>query len=153
MRATLRFAAVATSVLVAGSLASATAGTGSTLGFAERIVRTHGYVPNASDWNPGSQSNVLTSVFARSADGYNQRAFFFYGRRYLGTDASEPSARVQAMWSDGTTVALTYVLYRRADPNCCPSGGGKIVRFRWTGRRVVALDPIPTRDWRAPLHR
>jgi hypothetical protein len=40
-------------------------------------------------------------------------------------------------------VALMYVLYRRNDPNCCPTGGGKIVRFHWTGRRLVALDRIP----------
>jgi hypothetical protein len=39
-----------------------------------------------------------------------------------------------------------YVLYRRQDPLCCPTGGGKIVRFRWNGRRFRALDRSPPRQ-------
>ena len=41
------------------------------------------------------------------------------------------------------TVALLYILYRSGDPLCCPTGGGAIVRFRWNGSRLVALDRIP----------
>ena len=47
------------------------------------------------------------------------------------------------MWRDGNTIAFMYVLYRRADSNCCATGGGKIVRYRIEGTHVKALDPLP----------
>jgi hypothetical protein len=47
------------------------------------------------------------------------------------------------IWRDDQAMAFMYVLYRSGDPNCCPTGGGKIVRFRWNGKRVVALDRLP----------
>ena len=46
---------------------------------------------------------------------------------------------------DHKTMAFLYVLYRRSDPECCPTGGGTIVRFRWNGKRVIRLDPLPPR--------
>jgi hypothetical protein len=97
----------------------------------------------ASFWITDSGLNVLIGTLKRSGDGYDQRAFFFVNGRYIGTDASGSSRQVGEVWQTEDTVALMYVLYRRNDPNCCPTGGGKIVRFHWTGRRLVALDRIP----------
>jgi hypothetical protein len=58
---------------------------------------------------------------------------------------------MEELWRDDTTIALMYVLYRNSDALCCPTGGGKIVRFHWNGSRLVALDRIPPRT--GPLHR
>ncbi len=76
-----------------------------------------------------------------------------YDSRYLGTDAARASAQIEEVWRDDRTIALLYILYRNDDPLCCPTGGGKIVRFHWNGKRLGALDRIPTDDFRAPLHR
>jgi LppP/LprE lipoprotein len=107
------------------------------------LVKRKGYVPNASTWVSSFKLDVLIGRAAKSADGYNQRAFFFNGGRYLGTDATAPSARMQEVWRDDRTIAILYILYRSNDPLCCPTAGGAIVRFRWSGSRLVALDPIP----------
>jgi serine/threonine protein kinase len=75
---------------------------------------------------------------------YDHRIFFFYGRRYLGTDTAEPSAQPPSIVSRNPfTVAVEYFLYTPNDPFCCPSAGFAIVRFSWDGNRLVPLDPIP----------
>jgi len=43
---------------------------------------------------------------------------------------------------------------RGDDALCCPTGGDKIVRFRWTGKRFRALDrPPPRQNGTVPLGR
>jgi hypothetical protein len=64
-----------------------------------------------------------------------------------------PVACIAAARRDDRTIALLYILYRRSDPLCCPTGGGKIVRFRWNVTRLVSLDGIPTNAFSAPVHR
>jgi hypothetical protein len=146
-----------TAVLALGlALPASAAVSGGGLQAAIKIVRTKGYcVDSTRTWEraPTFRLNVLIGTLCRSADGYNKRAFFFYDSRYLGTDAARASAQVQEVWRDDRTIALLYILYRRNDPLCCPTGGGKIVRFHWNGTRLVALDTIPTDDFNAPLHR
>jgi hypothetical protein len=140
-------AAVAmTAVLGAVSGAGASPQNRGDLRAAVALVKKKGYRPETSTWESYFKLNVLIGTYAKSADGYNKRAFFFYGRRYLGTDAAAPSAQLQEVWRDDRTIALLYILYRANDPLCCPTAGGAIVRFRWTGARIVALDPIPPRS-------
>jgi len=78
-------------------------------------------------------------------DGAEQRIWFFAGRRFIGTDARTSSASIVGLWRDLNTIAFMYVLYRPNDPVCCATGGGRIVRYHWTGKRVVRLDPLPAR--------
>jgi LppP/LprE lipoprotein len=147
----VRVVAAAAVVAALVGLPTAAAGGSGDRGAAAALVKKKGYVPNLRTWDPTFKLNVLIGRSAQSGDGYNVRAFFFLGRRYLGTDASAPSASLQEMWRDDKTIALLYILYRANDPNCCPTGGGKIVRFRWNGSRLVALDRIPPRT--GALHR
>lgn len=121
------------------------------LAAAVTLLKKKGYRPDTHTWDSSFKLNMLIGTFAKSADGYNKRAFFFLGRRYLGTDAAAPSAQVQEVWRDDRTIALLYILYRRNDPLCCPTAGGAIVRFEWNGSRLVALDPIPPLN--GPRHR
>jgi LppP/LprE lipoprotein len=116
------------------------------------LVLKKGYVANPSTWDDFFAFNVLIGTYRHSADGYNKRAFFFLGDRYLGTDARRPSAQVQEVWRDDRRIALLYTLYRRSDALCCPTAGGAIVRFDLNRTRVVARDRIPptwpARVWR-----
>lgn len=99
---------------------------------------------STSDWMTGSKFNALYGN-CLAGDGINQRIWFFSSGRYLGSDTQEPdsSREIIGLWRTGDTLAFMYVVYRRLDPDCCPTGGGKIVRFRLEGGRVVRLDPLP----------
>jgi hypothetical protein len=97
---------------------------------------------NTTMWFKGAKFNALYGN-CRAGDGYDRHIWFFVGSRFVRTDSRTPSRGILGIWRDDRTIAFMYVLYRPSDPNCCPTGGGKIVRFRWTGRRVRALDAIP----------
>lgn len=107
-------------------------------------VKARGYTPNdSSEYHAGQTLRVLTATRTGSADGYSQRAFFFLDGRYIGTDASAPSASVRVVSQSDTEVVLAYALYREHDPLCCPGGGDATVHFQLNNGRLVALQPIP----------
>jgi hypothetical protein len=95
-------------------------------------------------WMAGWKFNALYGN-CRAGDGIDQHIWFFSGSRFIGRDTREPdsSKEIISLWRTGDTMAFMYVLYRKADANCCATGGGKIVRFRIQGNRVKALDPLP----------
>ena len=78
-------------------------------------------------------------------DGHDQRIWFFRGSRFVGNDARRSSGDIVGSWRDLNTLAFLYVLYRPSDPMCCPTGGAASVRYRWSGGKVVRLDPLPPR--------
>jgi LppP/LprE lipoprotein len=108
------------------------------------VLRARGFVPaNTSDFHPGQALEVLVGVRAGSGDGYGQQAFFFVNGRYIGTDTSEPSAALRVLDQSDTEVTLSYPLYRKSDPLCCPGGGHASVRFQLNNGKLAPLDPIP----------
>jgi LppP/LprE lipoprotein len=118
--------------------------TGTALGKATVALRERGFVPaNTSDFHPGQALEVLVGVRKGSGDGYGQQAFFFVNGRYIGTDTSEPSAALRVLGQSDTEVTLSYPLYRRGDPLCCPGGGHTSVRFQLNNGKLTPLDPIP----------
>jgi eukaryotic-like serine/threonine-protein kinase len=98
--------------------------------------------PNSQDPAPDAL-NVLIGQCDGSADGYCENAFFFVGSKYIGTDISSKDAAVSIAWQNDTTVALSYPLYARGDPLCCPTDGVRLVRFSWDGQSLSPLDPLP----------
>ena len=98
-------------------------------------------------WIAGWRYNVLYGNCA-AGDGHDQHVWFFSKGRFIGADTREPdsSKEITGVWRDENTFAFMYVLYRRNDPNCCPTGGGKIVRFRIEDGHVKALDKLPPRQ-------
>jgi hypothetical protein len=109
--------------------------------------------PATSMWVHGWRFNALFGN-CRAADGRDQHVYFFERGRFVGTDGLGASSEILGIWRDDTTFAFMYVLYRRGDPLCCPTGGGKIVRFHWDGKRFHALDrPPPRQDGTLPLGR
>jgi hypothetical protein len=108
------------------------------------VVRAHGYTASdTSDYHPDQTLRVLVGTGSHSNDGYDKQAFFFVDGRYLGTDASRPSAQISVASQSDTEVTLAYKLYRPNDPLCCPGGGAAHVRFQLNNGRLVPLDPIP----------
>jgi LppP/LprE lipoprotein len=109
-----------------------------------RVVKAHGYtVGDSSDYHADQTLRVLVGTRTGSSDGHGQQAFFFVGGRYIGTDASEPSASVRVVAQGDTEATLAYSLYRAHDPLCCPGGGQAEVRFQLNDGRLVALGAIP----------
>jgi hypothetical protein len=108
------------------------------------LMARRGYlVDDRLTWGQGDRLHVLIATAADSADGYNKLAFFFAGGRYLGTDTPEPSLSLAVAAHDDTTVTQRYQRYKASDALCCPSAGPVNVRYRLTGGKVKALDPVP----------
>lgn len=109
-------------------------------------MRSRGFTPrdiNDLIMPPVDGLHVIIATATQSADGHTQQAFFFVNGRFLRTDAS-PSAGIQLAWRNNATIALSYAVYKRNEPMCCPSGGSMIVRYRWNGTQLQALDPMPS---------
>lgn len=118
------------------------------------VVKARGFTANnASDYHSGQTLRVLVGTRTGSGDGYAQQAFFFVGDRYIGTDASQPSAGVKVVWQGDTEVTLAYPLYRPHDPLCCPGGGQATVRFQLNNGRLVPLGSIPPASSQTGLSR
>ena len=52
------------------------------------------------------------------------------------------------LFREGADVAESQPVYRKSDPNCCPSGGFDHVRFHWSGTRFVVARSWHTRSFR-----
>ncbi|MFI5005633.1 MAG: LppP/LprE family lipoprotein, partial [Solirubrobacterales bacterium] len=123
---------------------SSEAAPGAQTAAAAAAVLAHGYTPDAtSEYHPTQTLRVLLGTRTGSADGYNQRAFFFLDGHYIGTDSSQPSAALRVVSQSDTEVALAYALYRPHDAFCCPSGGQAVVHFQLNNGKLVPLEPIP----------
>ena len=96
------------------------------------------------EWVSGWTFNALYGN-CEAGDGRDQHVWLFKGPRLLRTDTREPdsSKDIIGLWRTGDTIAFMYVLYRRSDSNCCPTGGGEIVRFQLRGNHVRNLDLLP----------
>ena len=111
---------------------------------ATALLRAKGFTPaNTADYHPHQALEVLIGMHSASGDGYGQQAFFFVNGRYIGTDASQPSATLRVVSQSDTEVMLSYPLYRKGDALCCPGGGQTKVRFQLNNGKLTALDPIP----------
>ncbi|TAK57556.1 MAG: LppP/LprE family lipoprotein [Dehalococcoidia bacterium] len=120
-----------------------------TLADAQAVVQQQGYTgtPTGAAWCDACPLHVIIGVRTGTADGYDQRAFFF-ADHYLGTDTRASSAGVGVVLRTTDTVTLRYTLYNAADATCCPTAGTADVRFRWDGAQLMPLDPI--QDNRSP---
>jgi hypothetical protein len=111
---------------------------------ATALLHAKGFTPtHTSDYHPHQALEVLIGMHSASGDGYGQQAFFFVNGRYIGTDASQPSATLRVVSQGDTEVTLAYPLYRNGDALCCPGGGQTKVRFQLNNAKLTALDPIP----------
>lgn len=93
-------------------------------------------------WMAGWRFNALYGN-CRAGDGTDRHIWFFDGGRYVGDDSRQASRDIVGLWRDQRVITFLYVVYRSRDPNCCPTGGGKIVRFRLHDGLLQRLDPLP----------
>lgn len=118
-------------------------GPGRALAAAVAAVERQGYTPDdVSEYHSGQTLRVLTATRTDPSGGHDQRAFFFVDERFIGTDASQPSASLKVLSQGETKLTLGYGLYRSGDSPCCPSSEAS-VRFQLNDGRLQALDPIP----------
>lgn len=111
------------------------------LGAAQAVVKAHGFTAQeTSDYRPEQTLRVLVGT----REGPKQQAFFFVDGRYIGTDTSEPSARVKVLGQSDTEVTLGYSLYKPGDSPSDPTGGERTVHFQLNNGQLVALNPIPS---------
>lgn len=124
------------------------------LGSKVEQVEKQGFTPyDTSTYDPNSPLNVLIGIATGSADGYTQKAFFFYGDQYLGTDTTDPSITIKLAGRDDKIITLKYILYNSSDVLANPTGGSATVRYQRDGSKLTPLDPIPPTDWSFDGHR
>jgi hypothetical protein len=116
-----------------------------------QVVQSRGYTPLATDDYANAPPDALHVIVASPTDSTNthaQQAFFFVHGKFIRTDLKGSSATIKVAWRSAATIALSYAIYKPGEPICCPTGGAMIVRYQWTGTKLVALDPIPSSDAR-----
>lgn len=143
----MRRVLVLTVALVGLSAAVASAAGTNDLHVAEHYVAHHchrGSVQSHSMWITDKQF-TFNPIYGDcgGGDGHKQRVWFFLGSHFVGSDTKQSSADIIGSWRDLNTLAFLYVLYRTKDAMCCPTGGAVSVRYRWNGKKVVRLDPLP----------
>jgi hypothetical protein len=104
-------------------------------------------------FQPGCTLRVVLCTHTDTADGKGMFAFFWVGDQYIGTDTADQSIAIRFVGQTDTTVTLAYALYTPSDPLCCSTGGTATVRYHWDGTKLTPLDPIPTADPSAAVHR
>ena len=144
-----RIHAIGAIVVAASAAIASAAGSNGNLRTAQHYVARHchrGSVRSKNMWET-DQTFRFNALYGDcgGGDGRDQHIWFFAGGRFVGTDTHTSSASIVGLWRDQNTIAFMYVLYHPSDALCCATGGGKVVRYRWTGRHVVRLDPLPPR--------
>lgn len=100
---------------------------------ADAALQAQGYTARStSDYHSSQTLRVLVGT----RNGSGERAFFFVGGHYIGTDAKEPSAQIRVVSQSDTEITLAYSL----------SGGSREanVRFQLNNGKLTPLDPIPS---------
>jgi hypothetical protein len=72
-----------------------------------------------------------------------RRAFFFAGRRFVGTDAPAGSTGLRVVAGGKRWVTLAYGRYAVGDKPCCPNRGRVKVRFDLRAGKVVPAQALP----------
>lgn len=110
------------------------------LSAAVATVEQQGYVPNdTAQYNSSQTLRVLIATKSGTNGAYTQQAFFFVDDKYIGTDASQPSASIALVTQSATEVVLEYGLYDTAQ---APTGHAT-VHFQLDNGKLAPLDPIP----------
>jgi len=82
----------------------------------------------------GTAGDIGFVLFRRTASGW--RVAFAHAGYKLG------------LFRTGADVVWSEPVYRRNDPNCCPSGGFDHVRYHWNGSRFAVARSWHTRSFR-----
>jgi hypothetical protein len=106
------------------------------------LLRRQGYLPTRlSDYHPSHELRVLIGY--RNGDPLGpRRAFFFVGKRYVGSDSLSGSSKLVAGKAGKRWVTLAYGVYAPGAKPCCPASTTR-VRFEWTGSALVPQGTIP----------
>ena len=82
----------------------------------------------------GTAGDIGLVLFRRTASGW--RVALARGGYKLG------------LFRKGADVVSSQPLYRKNDPNCCPTGGFDHVRYHWNGSRFAVARSYHTKSFR-----
>lgn len=105
---------------------------------------------------PPGPLRAFRGIWHEAGDGGVQNVFFYRGDHFAGV-ARDPNFRSAVISAqDGRSVTVKQYLYRKDDPNCCPSGGTREYTFTWSGGRLVsrttgAPQPAPSTPPATPV--
>ena len=68
--------------------------------------------------------------------------FFVHGQ-YVGLATDEPYPYTEVISEDDDEVTVNYRWIEAGEPDCCPIGGPARIRYRWDGREMQQIDPLP----------
>lgn len=91
-------------------------------------------------------SAVVGETPRASTIGSPVQVFLFHKGCYLGTTTKAARFELRVEQAGSDTVAVHYNHFKQGDPLCCPTLPEYVVRYRWNGRKVMPLDPIPPPD-------
>lgn len=96
-----------------------------------------GYVLYQPKTLPSGPLRAFRGIWRQAGDGAVQNVFFWEGDRFVGV-AHDPNFRSAVIASqDGHTVRVRRYLYRKSDPNCCPSAGTRTYTYTWSGGHLT----------------
>jgi hypothetical protein len=105
------------------------------------VMARRGYAPvSTSSYSTADTLRVLIGR-RQGAATPNERAFFFDQTKYLGTDASQPSASVTVISHLDTEVVLSYAIYA---PGASAPRGHRLVHFALDMGSLAAVEAIPS---------
>jgi hypothetical protein len=113
-------------------------------------IRRRGYTPvSLADYRADQVLRVLIGEPVGTTSA-GLRAFFFLRDDFIGQDATSASLALRVGGQRGREITLVYTLYEEGDRECCPRGGERRVRFRWTGDALEPREAIPPDFQRLP---
>ncbi len=111
---------------------------------AAAVVLAHGYTAeDPAQYHPGQTLEVLIGTLSYSTDRLRQKAFFFIGSRFAGTDTLGPSVLVRIVSQSNDAVVLAYPHYGPSDNLFYPRYGYERVEYKLEEGRIVRLGALP----------
>jgi LppP/LprE lipoprotein len=101
------------------------------------------WVPNTKYYNPKLQLSAVIGETAGGTAASPKQLFFFHKGVYVGPAIPEARFAFRIVSRSDDLIIVHYSHYRKGDPSCCASLPDYVVRYKWIGRSVRALDPIP----------
>ena len=122
------------------------------------IVRDHPKVKSPANENapvdPGSVDEVVCAgetmaVTLASGGTAGDVGFVLFRRTATGWRVVRAGAGYKiGLFRAGADVVVSQPIYRKNDPNCCPTGGFDHVRYRWSGTRFTVARAYHTKSYR-----
>jgi LppP/LprE lipoprotein len=101
------------------------------------------WVPNTKYYNPKLPLSAVIGETKGGTATSPKQLYFFHKGVYVGPATPEARFAFWIVCRSDDLIMVRYSHYRKGDASCCASLPDYVVRYKWIGRSVRALDPIP----------